>query len=147
MSVWDGRKEIWYGNESVGKVSRTRLPSVKSMALSAIVVESEKFTYLQHVFLKTNHVLSPALSIKRCIPSLSNAIAFLHQKPPRPKDYLILSIINILCCFWPAGLWALLKSTQVRDTNGYLYLALPLHSLPGSGVTRLVRGGNVLAIA
>ena len=40
MSVWDRRKEILYGNGSVGEVRQsTPLESVRSMALSAMTIE------------------------------------------------------------------------------------------------------------
>ena len=42
MSVWDRRKEILYGNGSVGEVRQsTLLQSARSMALSARMVENE----------------------------------------------------------------------------------------------------------
>ena len=31
----------------------------------------------------------------------------------RPPDYLVLSIFSIICCFWPVGVIALLKSVEV----------------------------------
>ncbi|XP_019862117.1 PREDICTED: proline-rich transmembrane protein 1-like [Amphimedon queenslandica] len=31
-----------------------------------------------------------------------------------PNDYLILSLFSIICCFWPVGVIALLKSIETR---------------------------------
>ncbi|XP_011410457.1 PREDICTED: proline-rich transmembrane protein 1-like isoform X1 [Amphimedon queenslandica] len=31
-----------------------------------------------------------------------------------PNDYLILSLFSIICCFWPVGIIALLKSVETR---------------------------------
>ena len=46
MSVWDRRKEILYGNGSVGEVRQsTPLQSVRSMGLSAMMVE-QRVIYL-----------------------------------------------------------------------------------------------------
>ena len=42
MSVWDRRKEILYGNGSIGEVSQTTpLQSAWSMALGAMTVDYE----------------------------------------------------------------------------------------------------------
>ena len=33
---------------------------------------------------------------------------------PPPNDYLVLAAFTILCCFWPLGLVALIKSIETR---------------------------------
>ncbi|XP_074646290.1 uncharacterized protein LOC141902456 [Tubulanus polymorphus] len=32
-----------------------------------------------------------------------------------PSDYLVMAILVLLCCFWPLGIVAVIKSTEVRD--------------------------------
>jgi hypothetical protein len=55
-------------------------------------------------------------------PRLSQQVSIQLEQPhppvtSMPRDYLVLSLITLLCCFFPVGIFALIQSLKVSTAR------------------------------